>query len=210
MDDTISVADLAQAIGLPDTATKDDVLAKLKTFFSEEKGEPQHTKTLSVADASGNVTTLSASDLLTRLTALEAKTAAPAKTQTAAPAVQTFSVTSGGKTITLSASDLATKLITLEAKLAATEQSAAQSSKSAILTALSAAGKAPVNPATGKPFSAAELEALDIPTLTILSANTPVTVPLTARGSIRTDAAKDDPALKGLSRVQAFYEAQHQ
>jgi phage I-like protein len=60
-----------------------------------------------------------------------------------------------------------------------------------ILTKLSADGKAPVNPDTTKPYSREELLKMGVPTLKLLAANTPVTVPLSARGlTSQVDGAK--------------------
>jgi len=60
-----------------------------------------------------------------------------------------------------------------------------------IITLLSAEGKAPVNAATGKPYSAEELAKLDLTLLKALHVNTPVTVPLSARHATgMTDGAR--------------------
>jgi hypothetical protein len=88
-----------------------------------------------------------------------------------------------------------------------TESSASTSSEKARIVALFAKeGQAPVNPDTGKAYTAEELGNLDLPILRLLHANTAITVPLSARPRVTIDGKVIDPALKGRSRFVAAQE----
>jgi phage I-like protein len=81
------------------------------------------------------------------------------------------------ETITL----LNARLEALEKKLADGAKTEQDTERLRVVTLLSAEGKSPRH-ADGAAYSRDELLALDVPTLKLLHANTPVTVPLSARG----------------------------
>ena len=108
--------------------------------------------------------------------------------------------------------DTAALLAPLAARLDGIEQKfnaqagLANKQESARLVALFATdGKLPVNHTTGKAYTVEELNQLDLPTLQVLHANTPATVPLSARKTPVT--ATVDPNLKGRARFVAAQEA---
>ena len=114
-----------------------------------------------------------------------------------------------GKTLGVGAEEilrLSARVETLETELRAGGQAARQVECGKILSLLSAEGKAPVNPDTGKAYAAEELKRLDVAMLRLLHANTPVTVPLRARTQ-GTGTAGVDPNLRGRARFIAAQEA---
>lgn len=141
----LTLAVLAASIGLAETATQDQVTAKLR-----------------------------------RLSELEALT----------PLIK------DGKVIVLE------ELATLRADIAAIKSASDERDRATVLASLGADGKVPRN-ADGKPYSAEDLAKLDITTLRILAANTPSTVPLSARGKRPADTT--DPNLKGAARTAAAW-----
>ena len=76
---------------------------------------------------------------------------------------------------------LSTRVEALEKKLLEGEMTRMEGERLRIVTLLSAEGKSPRRD-DGAAYSRDELMALDVPTLKLLHANTPVTVPLAARG----------------------------
>jgi hypothetical protein len=139
---------------------------------------------VTIESLAAQVTAL-ATKLEGRLAAIEAKPAAPAVDLT----------------------PLSARLDKIEAAHTAAAAAATEAEKAKVITLFASAGKAPVNPATGKPYTADELKALDLPTLQVLSANTPATVPLSARNHTVT-AGEGKSDLKGLARVAAAINAQ--
>jgi hypothetical protein len=85
---------------------------------------------------------------------------------------------------------LTDKIAALEAKLLAGETAATDAERGRLITLFSAEGKAPKK-ADGTAYTAEELKKLDVGLLQLLHANTPVTVPLSARSAIsQTDGAR--------------------
>lgn len=78
---------------------------------------------------------------------------------------------------------LTTRITDLETKLKASSDAATLGERTRLVSLFATEGKAPVNPATGKAYTADEMKALDLPILQLLHANTPVTVPLASRGT---------------------------
>jgi phage I-like protein len=78
--------------------------------------------------------------------------------------------------------------------------------KGELVARFAAEGKAPRN-AEGKAYTADELKGLDVPTLKILHANTPVTVALSARAKADGKGSVTD-GLKGLKRTAAIFQEQ--
>lgn len=144
----IEIADLAGVVGLSATATKDEVLAKLKTALTPQPVD---------------ITPLSA-----RITTLETKLPA------------------GSVDIT----PLSARIEKIEQEITAGKTAAADAARAGIIKLFSADGKVPKK-ADGTAYSADELKVLDVPTLQLLHANTPVTVPLSARaGAHQIESAK--------------------
>ena len=145
----IELTELAESLGLPATATKPEILARLQQ----------------------------------RLAAVSA-----------APPVAALSA----------------RIESLELKLLAQTEAAEAAEREALVRRFAADGKVPKR-ATGESYSADELKALDVPTLRLLHANTPVTVPLSARTALNhADGVKpghyrDD---KGRVDLAALFEAE--
>jgi len=98
--------------------------------------------------------------------------------------IATLSATINGKVHTFSAEDVVnvvSRLDALESKFTAGETAVRETAVEAIVKTFSADGKVPLK-ADGTAYSADELKKLDLGTLQILKANTPVTVALSARG----------------------------
>ncbi len=121
-----------------------------------------------------------------------------------------LSATVDGRTVSVAPEDivrLAARLERLEADVRAGGEAARQIECGRLLTLLAAEGKTPINPNSGKAYTAEELRQLDLPTLKLLHANTPVTVPLSARTRPATAGNGIDPNLKGRARTIAAFEA---
>jgi phage I-like protein len=108
----------------------------------------------------------------------------------------------GARIVTLTA-----RLEQLEARLTAQADASTGAEKARIVTLFASDGKVPKD-ADGKPYTAEALRALDLPTLRLLHANTPATVPLSARAQLAGEKPALDPNLKGRARLVAALEAQ--
>ena len=102
-------------------------------------------------------------------------------------------------------------LVALRARIEALEKAhkasadgALQAERARLVPLFASEGRCPVNPATGKAYTAEELAALDIPTLKLLHANTPVTVPLNARRPAAEKTTKPDA--KGADRAAGAWQ----
>ena len=114
----------------------------------------------------------------------------------------------GSKITTLSATDLkplTERLDKIEAELKAGSAAATDREREKIISLFTAEGKVPKG-ADGKELSADELKKLDVATLQMLHANTPATVPLSARGA-RAKEGKGTEGLTGLQRAIAAHQA---
>jgi len=100
---------------------------------------------------------------------------------------------------------LSARLDKIEAAAASAAAAAVEAEKATLIPLFASQGRNPVNPVTGKAYTADELKALDLPTLKVLHANTPVTVPLSARS--RTASTEGKTELKGLDRAIAAHKA---
>ena len=186
----ITLAAIAPALGLPDTASEADVAAKLKTLSALGT-------VLKVED--GKVVLLPLADYDGRLKKIE---------DAATKGIATLSATVDGKVVSFTAEDvvkLTAKVVDLEKLFKDQGAAAADIEKGKILQLFAAEGKAPINPATKQPYSADELRKMDLPVLQILHANTPVTVPLSARGRGAGETKQRDPNLKGAARMVAAF-----
>jgi hypothetical protein len=129
-----------------------------------------------------------------------------------APVISTVKIKIGDKEEEFDMAGLASRLVTLETGYAQDRSRNGLAEKGALIARLSAAGQAPINPDTSKPYSADELGKLETPTLRLLVVNTPATVPLAQRARLSADpsgAAVADPNLKGTARVIAAFETEN-
>ncbi len=101
--------------------------------------------------------------------------------------------------------NLNARLENLETTLTATTNAAVKAERDQVIARFSAEGRVPKN-AAGQTLTDAELGALDVATLKLLHANTPVTVALSARGTAQPNGS--DSGLKGMARVRAAFAAQ--
>jgi hypothetical protein len=129
-------------------------------------------------------------------------------------AIATLSATIDGKVHTFSAEDvvkLVARVGDIEKKFTDGETAATEAERSKVIRLFSADGKVPKR-ADGTNYSADELKKLDVPTLQLLHANTPVTVPLSARThtSLQDDKSKSfkDPKT-GIVDMAALLEAEN-
>lgn len=160
----ITAAELAPVVGLAATASKAEVLGKF-SLLAVLSGLVKDGKVLLVD-------TLSALD--ERLKAIEAA---------ATKQVALLSATVDGKVLNFTAEDvvqLGARLVKLETAIREQAAGLAEVEKGKILMLFAADGKVPKD-ASGKAYTAEGLKALDLPTLKLLHANTPSTVPLSAR-----------------------------
>jgi len=100
---------------------------------------------------------------------------------------------------------LAARVKALEDGIASGNAAVIERERADLLGRFSAEGKVPLN-AGGLAYSADELQKLDVPTLKLLHANTPATVPLHARGP-RARGGKNFGDLKGLEKAIAAHAA---
>lgn len=168
------------------------------SFFSAE------TKTETPAsDMSDLATVITKLDTLnTTLTALDTRLKAVEERKD----ITTLSVQADGKVTTLNVADLVARIAGVETKITAAQSAAENAEKATLISRFAADGKAPLGE-DGKPMSAETLQTFSAGELKRLLANTPATVPLTARGRTPAGQQRDD-TLKGLARANAALEAQ--
>ncbi len=139
-------------------------------------------------------------------TATEADVQARFKELSTPPATRepviTLTAKIDGKDVTLTPAEMVTRVLDLSARLDARDKAALDAERAQILTALSAAGQVPKK-ADGPAYSADELAGLDVPTLRVLTANTPKTVPLSASQKAAAGAAQGEK--KGADRAAAAW-----
>jgi hypothetical protein len=166
----ISVATLAAIVGMNADAEENAVIETLKKRLAPVEIQP-----LAALVKDGKVVLLdTVSTLDARLKKIE---------DAGNKSIATLSATIDGKVHTFSAEDivrLATRVGDLEKSAKDTAASITDKEKNRILPLFASEGKVPKK-ADGSAYSADELKALDLPTLQLLHANTPVTVPLAAR-----------------------------
>lgn len=187
----VTLAALAEAIGLPATASAADVAAKLHTLSMLGAAIEIKDGKLVLPTEIGN-----------RLQKLE---------EAGTKAVATLSATIDGKVVSFTAEDvvrLGAKVTALETTLNTDAKNREDLLKGELLARFTAEGKAP-NGEDGKPMTADFLRTLSAPTLKMLLANTPATVPLSARGRISGDKPAVDPNLKGRARIVASFEQEN-
>jgi hypothetical protein len=109
-----------------------------------------------------------------------------------------------GNIVTLNVADLVTRLAGVETKLTAAQTAAESAEKATLIARFAAEGKAPLGE-DGKALSAETLQTFTAGELKRLLANTPATVPLTARGRPPAGEQRND-SLKGLARANASLE----
>jgi len=141
-------------------------------------------------------------DKLVSLTALAGLVGLSAEAEEAAVMHQLKNRLGGGAEI----APLTARLEAVEKRFADHAAATTTVERSRLITLMAGEGKAPINPATNKAYTAEELKGLDLATLQILQLNTAVTVPLSARGK-PFDGKNLDPKLKGRDRTIAALEA---
>jgi phage I-like protein len=112
--------------------------------------------------------------------------------------IATLSATIGGKVLTFSAEDLVKtldRLDALETKVKAGELALTETERSKLVKSFAADGKVPKK-ADGTAYTADELKTLDVSLLQLLSANTPVTVALSARNAGHATETKTNYRVK--------------
>lgn len=199
MDETITVAELAAALSLPETATKADVLERLQALGKEPEVKPEDVEAMSATIET----------LTTRLEALEKVDPKPAqgkKPEDVKPAeITELSATVDGETVTVKVADLValtSRVEKIETDRKAESDAQANSERATLIARFSAEGKVPRD-AEGKEFSAEALEKLSVDALKLLLSNTPATVPLNARAQQAKSGKNSN--LKGRARiVEAF------
>lgn len=107
-------------------------------------------------------------------------------------------------TLNSTVTDLKSQVATLSSQLASFKAGTDGRERTNILTLLSAEGKVPKNE-DGKAYTADELNKIDVPTLKLLYANTPATVPLSARGKQPAEK-QSDPNLTGSARAASAWD----
>ncbi len=188
--ETFSVAEMAAIVGLPETTSKADVQKKLSGNFlllaalSAALGEVKENKVGVLSSLQGEV-----AGLQTLVKGLK-----PGE------GVVVFSATGAdGKSITLKPEEVASKLINIESLLTTRNTSEENAARTQIISAFTAEGKVPKKE-DATAYSATELAALPVATLKLLQANTPVTVPLSARKQNPEQKATDEK-LTGAARA---------
>ena len=206
MNENITIAELGSALGLKADSKREDVLARLGSLAALSS-------VITIAD--GKITALSGliadgkiivlGDLPDRVKKIE---------DAGNKQIAALSATIDGQVKTFSAEDLVgvlAKVESLAKKIEDGEKATTETAVEAIVKTFAADGKVPLK-ADGTAYSAAELKALDLGTLQILKANTPVTVALSARGlTAQTDGAKSKfRDEKGNVNMAALLEAEAQ
>jgi hypothetical protein len=192
----LTVALLAGALGLNPDATAADLARELQALCALKP-----LSALVHGDQLLAVPTADFTALNTRVKAIET-----AHTKN----VALLSAVVDGKTVTLTGEDvvkLAGRLDRLETDFAGATQEARNAETARIINLLSSEGKAPLNPETRKAYTLVELQRLDLPTLRLLHANTPATVPLHSRNRVAVEQTLN-PNLKGRARMEAAFEAE--
>lgn len=199
MNENITVSELAVALGLKADAKKEDVVAKL----SAPPGVPANVIVLAdIAPALGLASDAKKEDVLGKLKTLSTGKATEG-TETAekknSDAPLQLSAVIDGKTVTLSGADLVTSIVALRSENESLKKAATEGERLKLVQRFAAEGKAPKG-ADGKTLSQEQLGALDVATLQMLHANTPVTVPLSARNRATAPEGKE---LTGWNRSLA-------
>lgn len=121
----------------------------------------------------------------------------------AKPVEPVITLTADGKETKLTLAEAGAKLVALEAGVNTAKLAAETAEKSNVIALFAKEGKAPLGE-DGKVLTAEALAALPLAQLKLLHANTPVTVPLSARASKPAD--KQNAQLTGRARVAAAFE----
>ena len=104
------------------------------------------------------------------------------------------------------------KITKLEGAITATQAATEANLKNDVIAKMANEGRAPINPETNIGYKVDELAKLDLGTLKLLAANSPI-VPLKSRTLIAKSDAKaaqpDTAGLTGAARTQAIWDAQY-
>lgn len=188
----ITVAEMAPIVGLAATASKADVLGKLSL--------------LSVLGALSALVKDGKVMIMDTVSAIDGRLAAVEKAATQGVAL--LSATVDGKVVNFTGQDvvlLAARVGKLEQDMVAQASATGEMEKGKLITLFAAEGKVPKN-GDGQAYTAEGLKGLDLPTLKLLHANTPATVPLSARSRGAIETKQRDPNLKGRERTVAAFE----
>ena len=176
--------------------------AKLSASLNPTATEPEETmseQTISVAELAAALKLPATAGKSETLTALARLSAPP-----------TIKLKIGDTEQELDMTQLATRVIGIEASLASERSKTTSAERGTLIARLASEGKAPMDPDTGKPFSAEQLGKFDAPTLRLLVSNTPATVPLASRARLNTENPTAlDPALKGSARIMAAFDREN-
>lgn len=190
MPESITITEFASALGLKAEATKEDVLAKLKTLTALTALDP-----IVALVKDGKIVALSALETRVEGIAEQIKTIEAAKVD----GVVTFSADVNGKPLALTPADVVTRIAALESQLATFTAAGENAEKARVISLFAAEGKVPMGE-DAKPMNEDALKALPLGVLKMLHASTPVTVPLTARGK---KPGNEKESLKGMDAVRA-------
>lgn len=121
----------------------------------------------------------------------------------AKPAEPTITLSVNDKPVVLSFTDVANRMLTAEGQVATLLSTTGDKEKGELIARFAAEGKVPMD-GEGKAMTDDALKLLTVPTLKMILANTPATVPLSARGKkpAQTGGTGD---LTGVSRVGAAW-----
>jgi hypothetical protein len=194
----ITLALLAGALGLAAEAAEADVVNEIKSLSA--------LKRLSALDPlikDGKVLVLDTVVAMdTRLKAIET-----ASTRN----VALLSATVDGKVVNFTGEDvvkLSARLDLLQTTIERQATELQEGERGRLVTLFAAEGKVPKD-GDGKPYTSEALKKLDVGTLKLLHANTPSTVPLSARGVNAREGGGIDPNLKGRERFIAAQEREN-
>jgi phage I-like protein len=192
----IALSAIAGILNMDAASEETAVLAKLK-----ERLNPPELTTLSALLNDGKVIIVdTVNDLAQRV-----KTIETANTK----GIAVLSAKIDGKDVSFTAEDvvsLTARVKKLEEATTSAAASAIEAEKMNIIPLFAKEGRVPMNPATGKAYTADELKAESLPTLKVLAANTPVTVPLSARSKTASTEGKSN--LTGLAKAIEAHKAE--
>lgn len=198
----ITVPELAPVIGLSATASKTEVLSRfsilaaLASIVTIKDGKVQTLAACALTDGKLPLPDLAGVDV--RLKKVE---------EAGTKNIATLSATIDGKVVTFNAEDvvrLVTRVDKLETNVNETSTAAVTRERGELIARFSAEGKVPKG-IDGKELTDAQLTTFAVDSIKLLLANTPATVPLTARG--KKPAEKQGGELKGLAKAIAAHTA---
>lgn len=208
-ENVLLISEIAPALGLAATASKADILARMGIVALLSAN-------CTIAD--GKISALLGAEvkegkIILLSTTTEINNRVKKIEEAGTKAIATLSASINGVTKTFTGEDLVTVLSTVEAlkkKIEDSEMTSLDAERSKAIKLFAVEGKVPKK-ADGSNYSADELKKLDVGLLQLLAANTPVTVPLSARNQTsQTDGAKNfrDPKT-GIVDMAALMNAEN-